>query len=414
MMIKRTLPFIVMLLSILLSIWLISVALSDIFEKSKEIERINNALRLNPFKSSPYYYIGLIKHYDRENPDLKDAIRLYKKALLKNPLYDNVWYNLAYAFIGTGNKDKAFSAIKNYYRLNHSKSEGIWNTALFYYIHTDNIDGSIQYIKRLVSLYPREIKKVFNILILSGVKNEYILSNILSLNNKFYIEYLEHLMKLNELKRAINYWHLANHDFFDKKSKIRFCNYLLSNESFDEIDPLWKEISNKDDPSSNNLVFNGSFEYPLIGGCLSWVKQKKEGVLIYRDIRESYDEKASLHISFDGRHNPNLHAARQIILVEPDTEYTLSGMIKTDNITTTNGLFLQVYGFKCKGLNIWTDTITGTNDWTQLTRSFKVPSDCRAIVVAVRRAKSYKFNNKIRGTAWVDNIKLTKMEKMGK
>lgn len=406
---KKRLTFIIAFLSVLLSLWLISITLSDIFERSKDRKRINNALRLNPLKSSIYYYLGLTKHYNRKNPDLKNAIRLYEKALLKNPLYANVWYDLAHAFMRSGNKDMAFSAIQNYYRLSHNDSEGIWNTALFYYIQTGKIDNAIQYMKRLVSLYPDETNKIFNILVLSNVKNDYILSNIISLNNQFYTEYLRYLMKLNDLERAINYWNITNHDLINRKTKIHFCNSLLFNERYADAESLWKELVSIDEiVSSDNLLYNGSFEHSFTNGCFGWFVQRKEGVLIRRTNRNQYDGRVSFEITFDGRHNTDIFALRQFVLVDPGSKYNLSAMIKTDNITTTNGLFLQVYGFKCDGLNTRTATVTGTNDWRQLTKSFKVPSDCRAIVVAVRRAKSSKFNNKIKGTAWVDNIKITK------
>ncbi len=411
MMTKKGLFAGVLILSIICSLWLAIATLSDVFKEGRAPEEVATAAKLNPLNATNYYYLGLIKHYDRENMDLGNAVQLYKEALLKNPLYPNVWYDLAHAYIQRGDKDGAFSSIENYYRLSHYKPEGIWNTALFYYIQTNKIDTSLQYLKRLVSIYPDEINRVFNLLVLSDVGNEDILSNIISVNKRFYSEYLRYLVRLNDLERAMDYWNLVDPDSFDRKTKIRFCNSLLFSERYNNALSVWKEVvSNSEMTPSDNLLYNGGFEAPLVNGCLGWIARKKEGVLIGRSRRNQYEGDLSFEISFDGRHNTDIFALRQSVLVEPGSRYNLSAMIKTDNITTTNGLFLQVYGFRCDGLNVRTRTVRGTNDWTEMHRTFEVPSGCSAIVVALRRAKSHKFNNKIKGTAWVDSVRLTKVK----
>jgi hypothetical protein len=58
---------------------------------------------------------------------------------------------------------------------------------------------------------------------------------------------------------------------------------------------------------------------------------------------------------------------------------------------------------------VYTEQLTGTNDWSQLEKTFKVPPDTNLIVVQLCRIPSEKFDNKIGGEAWVDTVSLTRI-----
>lgn len=50
--------------------------------------------------------------------------------------------------------------------------------------------------------------------------------------------------------------------------------------------------------------------------------------------------------------------------------------------------------------------ITGANLWREIEMEFETPSECTAVSINVRRERSYKLDNKIGGTAWIDGISL--------
>ena len=59
-----------------------------------------------------------------------------------------------------------------------------------------------------------------------------------------------------------------------------------------------------------------------------------------------------------------------------------------------------------RSLDVRTDSLTGTQDWSEITQPFTVPSGTTRIVVRVLRTPSMKFDNKIQGTAWIDSLRL--------
>ena len=54
--------------------------------------------------------------------------------------------------------------------------------------------------------------------------------------------------------------------------------------------------------------------------------------------------------------------------------------------------------------------ITGSQGWHEESIEFEIPADSRAAVVRLRRRASMRFDSKIRGTVWLDNFRLEKIE----
>jgi hypothetical protein len=57
-------------------------------------------------------------------------------------------------------------------------------------------------------------------------------------------------------------------------------------------------------------------------------------------------------------------------------------------------------------LDVYTEQLRGTNDWTRLEARCRIGAGTRRIVVEVCRRASGKFDNKIKGEAWVDDVSL--------
>jgi hypothetical protein len=93
-------------------------------------------------------------------------------------------------------------------------------------------------------------------------------------------------------------------------------------------------------------------------------------------------------------------------------DYRLRGFVKTDEITTNRGLALRVFDAESPGrLDVRTEEVAGTNEWRLLEKTFQVPRDTRLVEVQLSREGSLKFDSKIRGTLWLDDVTLERMER---
>ncbi|MBV9766020.1 MAG: hypothetical protein JOZ48_14335 [Acidobacteriaceae bacterium] len=58
-------------------------------------------------------------------------------------------------------------------------------------------------------------------------------------------------------------------------------------------------------------------------------------------------------------------------------------------------------------MDVATEPLTGTHDWTGVERTFQVGPQTALVRVEIARHPTFRFDNKIAGTAWVDSIELS-------
>ncbi|MHA1228985.1 MAG: carbohydrate binding domain-containing protein [Candidatus Hodarchaeales archaeon] len=150
---------------------------------------------------------------------------------------------------------------------------------------------------------------------------------------------------------------------------------------------------------NTNLLSNSSFEYgeslPSSWITDSWIPD----VDFVWDYTHSYMGVKSVKIS-----TTTANDARWIqeVTVQPNTDYRLSGWIKTENVAHTSGLVdaganLSIYG-------TWdhTTAMFGTNAWTMVSMTFNSGSSSNLIIAA----RLGYWSGITTGTAWFDNLTL--------
>ena len=110
----------------------------------------------------------------------------------------------------------------------------------------------------------------------------------------------------------------------------------------------------------------------------------------------------SARVRFDGTENVDSTTLSESTFV-PAGRYKFQAYVKTDEITTNQGVF---FGLSAKGVNVTTDNLIGTRDWTLVEKTFQVPPDAGLLEVSLRRNASLKFDNQIKGTVWIDDIRI--------
>jgi tetratricopeptide (TPR) repeat protein len=401
---QKVVVYSVHLLSLLVLIKLVSLSLNYFLQTRNSLEKLNLAIKIAPGEARNYFYIGLLKHYSIPERDITEAISYYREALKRLPLYPNAWYALANAYQETGELDDALKAIKSYSLLNPKNPEVLWRTGLFYLISGADINRANHYFRQYIQLVPHYQTKVYELYHQLGIPNEFIIKNLISGHSELYNTYLLYLVRENRLKDALKSLNIVNHSLLKENTKLRLCDFFIQKGEYREALLLWGEISSE---TERSLITNGGFENNIRNGCFGWRVGRAKGVEIYLDKIHFLDGTRSLSVSFGGE-NVGITIIRQIVPVEPDTEYTLKANIKTEGITTTNGVFLELRGYRCKGLYSRSDVFTGTNPWTPVSIKFTVPEECYTIQVAFKRERSFKFNNRIKGKAWIDRVELIK------
>jgi tetratricopeptide (TPR) repeat protein len=407
----RILPLSIILSLYLLLLWFVSKPfISQFYINNINEKGLLSAIRYNSRNATYQYLLGKIFHYDIKAPDLIRAIGYYKESLRLSPLQGGCWLDLAKAYQTTGQTADAGYAIERAVRLVPKNPAVMWEAGVYYLINGE-IEKSLKNFREFILLRPEMQESVYDMLWKLPVDSEYILKSLIPYSYAYYKRYLLYLMSTNRTSESRYLWEKMEAFPMEDELLLKYTDFLISKNIYKDAWNIWKVFTDKkfegkkeENPS---LLWNGSFEYDILNAGFDWKIRETEGVDVFLDEDIHLLGKRSLGVTFDGEHNPHITIASQIVRVIPGAQYLLTGNIKTDSLTTANGLFFSVAGHGCKGLNKKSDAITGTNFWKEINIEFRAPSECSAISIGVTRERSNKLDNKIGGNAWIDGISLT-------
>jgi hypothetical protein len=153
-------------------------------------------------------------------------------------------------------------------------------------------------------------------------------------------------------------------------------------------------------------LFNGDFENAPTGAALDWRITAVRGAETARDDQGARSGQWSLHISFQGAENSSYRHTAQTVCARTG-EYVFQAYARTRDLTTEEGIRFPIFDPESSArLDVYTEQLRGTNDWTRLETRRRIGAGTRLILVQVYRLPSWKLDNKIQGEAWLDDVTL--------
>jgi O-antigen ligase len=160
-----------------------------------------------------------------------------------------------------------------------------------------------------------------------------------------------------------------------------------------------------------NRIFNGGFEREPSGVVFDWAMWNlNDDVKVALDGTAARNGGTSLRLRFGGNTNVNYQHTSQTTFVTPGV-YRFQAFVRTQGITTDQGVRFHIFDTDGSGRpDVRTEQVNGTNDWKRIEQIVHVPYDVRLLAVQVIRQPSLKIDSDIGGTAWIDDVSLTKVE----
>jgi hypothetical protein len=156
-------------------------------------------------------------------------------------------------------------------------------------------------------------------------------------------------------------------------------------------------------------VFNSGFEYESSSGVPDWHFDGLNGVSVVRDRASHFEGQFSLRIDFSRKDNLDFHHVQETVFVQPGI-YRFDAHARTEKITSDQGIRFRIVSARDGEALAETDALTGTNDWKRLNSTVRIPHGIRVVSVQLTRLPSLRFDNQLSGTAWIDDVKLTRVE----
>ena len=370
------------------------------FNKGDE-KGLLSAAKFDPENATYYYLLGRFYNLSIQSHDLKKAAEFYTRSLELNPLQAGVWIDLSKILQPTGKKE----AIK----LNPRGTAVMWEAGTFWLIN-GNTEKAVSMLSQYLLLRPDKQTGVYDLCFKLGLTNDYLLERVVPVSYEFRSAYLNYLLQTKRADEAVEIWNSLDKQKIEKDIFISYVNFLINNSMYEKATSVWKDIPSKiegfEDTDEAFQLWNPGFENEIFNGGFDWTINETEGVDVYIDDIVRMAGSRSLGVTFDGQHNPGIVIARQVVRARPSSLYHMRSYIKTEGLTTKNGILMNVQGHNCKGLGKNSAVVTGTTFWKEVTIDFEAPSECNAVLISFIRERSSKLDNKIEGTAWIDGITL--------
>ena len=373
------------------------------------------ATRLEPGNAENWYLLGRYWQYSLEDPDASHAIQNYRHSLALNSRSADTWLDLAAVYESEGdlhNARDAFLQAKRAYPLSAAVS---WRYGNFL-LRQDEIPQAFAEIRSAAYSDPRRSAEAFSRCWRVAPDVNAILDTVLPPDRDGYLAVIRELGSGDQLSAALTVWHrlVAIHPTLQLSDAVPFADLLIQKQHIGDARRVWDDAlrlantpRNLDPPGS--VLWDGGFETGVIGGGFAWfLPYPSGGVRSVYDPRQKHSGKYSLRLTFDGRHNPNFDGLCTNAEVRPETSYRLSAWVRTQSLTTDQGVRLRLiwHAESRPGSFLDTPDVQGTQPWTLLEVPWTSGKDVRYARVCIMRSASARFDNQIQGTAWIDDVAL--------
>ncbi len=340
--------------------------------------------------------------------DKPGAMALFQLALRRDPASPYRWCDYGEALLAAGDRAEARNAMLRGICLGPYIGPILMRGINFAY-RTDEPARALEYSNRLLAITPAYDDAIFTV----WERMELPLASILEKgipSSRPAQMYLRRLMSASRSAGGAQptwAW-IRQRGYADDRLADEYIAFLLRLSQPAAAADAWASYVRGREPGypASTAVFNGSFERDPIGTVFDWRIDSVEGALAERDTAFSAVGHCSLRLSFDRTQNIPYQHVSQRVVVKPGA-WQFEARIRTEAITTDEGLGFRIFDAEAPArLDVRTERLTGTHEWTKLTTWFRVPAATRVLQVTVVRNSSWKFDNKLGGSAWIDGVTL--------
>jgi len=196
--------------------------------------------------------------------------------------------------------------------------------------------------------------------------------------------------------------------YADDASAGAYASFLIGQGHPDLAASAWVRYlgTRSGEYRKSTYLFNGDLDSEPSPSPFDWSLAHTRGADVARDCTTARWGKCSLRIEFAGTQNLDLVAASQVTSLTPGV-YRFRAWIRTEGLTTDQGIRFQISDVEEPArLDVTFGHFTGTSPWSNVEQKIVVPTAGRLLQVRIFRQPSTRFDNKVGGTVWIDELRL--------
>jgi hypothetical protein len=368
---------------------------------------------LEPQNAAAWDHLGRARETDFVNPDPAGAVADFEKAVARVPLSAEYWTDLAVGYESIGNIPRAREAFSRARSAYPASALVAWTYGNFLLRQNDEADGYAQINHALQTdptLVPIAISRVWHLTQDPNV----LLNQVLPPNQDVYFQAIDAMQASGQFAPALIIWHrlLSLGKPIELRRSFPLLELLIQSGRSEDAIRVWREALAAaglphNEPANQSLIWNGDFARDFLNGGLDWrwSYPLPFGTSFSFDAPEPSGGR-SVRLDFSGGANLDLTEPLEFVPVEPSHRYHFHAALKTEGITTENGVLFSITDPYHGGDQFLTENFTGTHVWTPVDLDFTTGTQTHFLLVQVRRFPSRMFENKLSGTAWIGDVSL--------
>ena len=336
------------------------------------------------------------------------AARLHQRLLSQNPASVYQWIKCAYAFAAAGDNGKAEYAVSAARKLGPALAPAQME-AVHFYVGEGALDAVLETGRHVMELVPQYDGFLFRYYQQLGVTPEVILLRGVPANARAMSSFLTFSIETKDVGQAELAWRkMTDLGLRTEKTLGAYTGFLVAANQPGEAWSAWHDyykptVPPEEDPQG---VFNPGFEREPVDGPFDWHWTEVRGAETSITSAQAWRGHRSLWISFSGERNVAYSHLSQSLVAGPG-QYELKAHIKSEGITTNQGVALELV--ESGHVIAASEPLTGTSDWHPVVIPFRLTGS-RWLSLRVVRHPSSKFDNKIAGSFWMDEVLLERVQ----
>jgi hypothetical protein len=342
----------------------------------------------------------------------RQALEAFREAVRRDAASPDRWCDLAGALAQYAQTEQARYC---YNRALHlaPNSPQVWLRAANFSFATGDNRKAVSRYARVLQLTPVYEPVVFSYYGLMGLPLREILEQGIPADREVAQSYFRRLLGAGSEREVEEAWRwVTSRSFADDRLAGQYVDTLLGRKRYEDAAAGWKQYLGERAAGylQSTYLYNGDFEEEPTGSVFDWRLRPADGVKLEMDGSVLHSGRRSLRVELGGKENLSYGGVAQRTVVREGT-YRVRAYAKTEGLSTDRGLAVRVYDVESPGrLDVRTEELTGTNEWRLLEKTFTAGWGTQLIEVQLSREPSLKFDNKIRGTLWLDGVALERVE----
>jgi tetratricopeptide (TPR) repeat protein len=383
------------------------------WDASSDPDRMLRAASLEPTNADYWDRLGFYEKWNFGRRDLRRAIVYDERATKANPRSDTYWMDLADAYEAVGQPARALEAFNRAQSVHPISSDVAWRYGNFLLRQRDYSEAFAELRRALITDPSLTVEAISEC---SKVSDDLprMLTEVLPNQNSYYLMALDYFLAQHQMDAAITVWDqlLILKPSAKMAEVVPLINELIGQQRVEDALRVWRQALGatgwpQDEREDRSQVFNGGFEHDLLNGGFDWREDPVSGAAFSSDSEVVHAGRRALRITFDGTTNLDFQNLWQFSPVEPRHRYHFAAYLRLEGISTDSGIRFEINdSFHHAALQILSPDLVGSHPWSLVEADVVTGPQTRLLTIALRRVPSWKFDNKLGGTVWVDDVSL--------